>query len=67
MDEDLDLHEPEHDHLLDNDDDLDDEFFDDEDLDPIDASEGECEYCGELTESVDRRGHFVCGDCADFD
>lgn len=67
MDEDLDLHEPEHDHLLDNDDDLDDEFFDDEELDPLDASDGECGYCGELTGSVDRCGHFVCADCADFD
>ncbi|AYF87201.1 hypothetical protein D6Z43_08545 [Pseudomonas sp. DY-1] len=67
MDDDLDLHEPEHDHLLDNDDDLDDECFDDEDDDPLDAVEGECDYCGELTERTDRRGQFVCGDCADFD
>ncbi|MFZ6048504.1 hypothetical protein ACFW0H_20540 [Pseudomonas sp. CR3202] len=67
MDDDLDLHEPEHDHLLDNDDDLDDEFFDDEDADPLDASEGACDYCGEPTERTDRRGQFVCGDCADFD
>ncbi|WP_342244465.1 hypothetical protein [Pseudomonas sp. OTU5201] len=67
MDDDLDLHEPEHDHLLDNDDDLDDEFFDDEETDPLDVSEGECDYCGELTGRTDRRGQFVCGDCADFD
>ncbi|MNP69559.1 hypothetical protein D3C76_1656710 [compost metagenome] len=65
MDEDLDLHEPEHDHLLDNDDELDDEF--DEDADPLDGAEGECDYCGETTERTDRRGQFVCGDCADFD
>lgn len=67
MDDDLDLHEPEHDHLLDNDDDLDDECFDDEDADSLDAPEGACDYCGELTESTDRRGQFVCADCADFD
>ncbi|MFC5695982.1 hypothetical protein ACFPU0_10485 [Pseudomonas sp. GCM10022186] len=68
MDDDLDLHEPEHDHLLDNDDELDDEFFlDDEDGDPLDAPEGQCDYCGEPTERTDRRGQFICGDCADFD
>jgi hypothetical protein len=67
MDEDLDLHEPEHDHLLDNDDDLDDEFFDDDEGDLLDAPEGACDYCGELTDRTDRRGQFVCGDCADPD
>ncbi len=67
MDDDLDLHEPEHDHLLDNDDDLDDECFDDEDADPLDVVDGACDYCGELTERTDRRGQFVCADCADFD
>lgn len=67
MDEDLDLHEPEHDHLLDNDDDLDDECFDDEADDLLEAPEGACDYCGEFTERTDRRGQFVCGDCADPD
>ncbi|MBO3274093.1 hypothetical protein [Pseudomonas schmalbachii] len=65
IDED-DIHEPEHDHLLDNDDDL-DEFFDDEDADPLDQPEGECEFCGDLTDRSDRRGNFVCEDCADPD
>lgn len=68
MDEDLDLPEPEHDHLLDNSDDLDDEYgFDDEETDLLDAPEGDCDYCGELTERTDRRGQFVCADCADPD
>ncbi|MNZ23374.1 hypothetical protein D3C78_404850 [compost metagenome] len=65
IDED-DIHEPEHDHLLDNDDDL-DEFFDDEDADPLDHPEGECELCGDLTDRSDRRGNFICEDCADPD
>ncbi|BAU74931.1 hypothetical protein [Metapseudomonas furukawaii] len=68
MDDDLDLHEPEHDHLLDNDDDFDGEDdFDDEDGESLDQPEGACDYCGELTERTDRRGQFVCADCADFD
>ena len=68
MDDDLDLHEPEHDHLLDNDDEFDGEDdFDDEDGESLDQPEGACDYCGELTERTDRRGQFVCADCADFD
>ena len=68
MDDDLDLHEPEHDYLLDNDDDFDGEDdFDDEDGESLDQPDGACDYCGELTERTDRRGQFVCADCADFD
>ncbi|WAG76957.1 hypothetical protein LMK08_16410 [Metapseudomonas furukawaii] len=68
MDDDLDLHEPEHDHLLDNDDDFDGEDdFDDEDGESLGQPDGACDYCGELTERTDRRGQFVCADCADFD
>ncbi|MBT8765295.1 hypothetical protein J7302_03985 [Pseudomonas sp. DB1] len=64
MDEDFDLHEPEHDHLLDNDDDL-DEFLDDEEAYPLDSPEGACDYCGDITGRTDPRGNFVCEDCAD--
>ncbi|KSF82004.1 hypothetical protein ABZR71_03480 [Pseudomonas paraeruginosa] len=64
-----DIHEPEHDHLLDN-----DHLEDERDVDAVGALDEPdacvtrlCEYCDALLVPADADGFHVCADCAVLD